>query len=251
MASPDNELDDLLDSALDDFGKLELNRRPAKTVAEENLSTTCSVQGLGAGLPNPPTRKKGKQKIGSSSSFSVPKSTPEDAHVAETLEKLAQQTRQTLQGLQSSATDEGAAGENMVEDLFKHFEELGGSNDMQSMVDTMMHQLLSKEILHEPMKEIGERYPKWLEAKRDSISTKDFKRYSDQYELIKQLCKVYDTEPDNFEKIVELMQKMQECGQPPSDIVQELAPGLDLGGEGGQALNELLADNPASNCSIM
>ena len=86
---------------------------------------------------------------------------------------------------------------------------LGNLQDMQSMVATMMHQLLSKEILHEPMKEIGERYPKWLEAKKATISNEDYERYSNQYELIKQLCQVYETQPDNFEKIVELMQKMQ------------------------------------------
>ncbi|KAH9327586.1 hypothetical protein KI387_007764, partial [Taxus chinensis] len=107
--------------------------------------------------------------------------------------------------------------------------------DMQSMVATMMHQLLSKEILHEPMKEIGERYPKWLEAKKATLSNEDHERYSHQYELIKQLCQVYETQADNFEKIVELMQKMQDCGQPPSEIVQELAPGLDLGSEGTQS----------------
>ncbi|GLJ04799.1 hypothetical protein SUGI_0003700 [Cryptomeria japonica] len=243
MADSHGDLDDLLDSALDDFGKLELGPSPNAVIAENS----CSVQGLGTGLPNlPPSKKKGKQKIGSSSA-SKPTST--DAH-AETLEKLAQQTRDTLHDLQHSAQDE-AAGEKMVEDLFKQFEDLGGSQDMQSMVATMMHQLLSKEILHEPMKEIGERYPKWLEAKKATISTEDYKRYSDQYELIKQLCQVYETQPDNFEKIVELMQKMQECGQPPSDIVQELAPGLDIGNEGAQALSEILADNSGSNCSIM
>uniref|UniRef100_A0A0D6R2W2 Pex19 protein n=1 Tax=Araucaria cunninghamii TaxID=56994 RepID=A0A0D6R2W2_ARACU len=249
MAS-NTDLDDLLDSALDDFGKLELGA-PPKAAKDENLSGSSSsvVQGLGTGLPNPPSRKKGKQKVGSSSS--LPKPTSTDGHVSETLEKLAQQTRETLQGLQSTAAPDDAGGEKMVEDLLKQFEELGGSKDMQSMVDTMMHQLLSKEILHEPMKEIGERYPKWLEAKKATISNEDHARYSHQYELIKQLCEVYEMEPDNFEKIVELMQKMQDCGQPPSDIVQELAPGLELGSEGAQALNELLADNSASNCSIM
>lgn len=96
------------------------------------------------------------------------------------------------------------------------------------MVETMMQQLLSKEILHEPMKEIGERYPKWLEDNKPSLSNEEYARYFHQYELIKDLNQVYDSEPDNFNKIVELMQKMQECGQPPNDIVQELAPDFDL-----------------------
>lgn len=91
-----------------------------------------------------------------------------------------------------------------------------------------MQQLLSKEILHEPMKEIGERYPKWLEDHKASLSKEDYDRYLHQYELIKQLNEVYENDPSNFTKIVDLMQKMQECGQPPNDIVQELAPDFDL-----------------------
>ena len=99
---------------------------------------------------------------------------------------------------------------------------------MESIVETMMQQLLSKEILHDPMKEIGERYPRWLEDHKASLSTEDYMRYSHQYELIKDLNEVYENDSTNFNKIVELMQKMQECGQPPSDIVQELAPDFDL-----------------------
>lgn len=91
-----------------------------------------------------------------------------------------------------------------------------------------MQQLLSKDILHEPMKEIGEKYPKWLEDHKPSLTEEDYKRYSHQYELIRELNGVYDSNPGNFTKIVDLMQKMQECGQPPNDIVQELAPDFNM-----------------------
>lgn len=99
---------------------------------------------------------------------------------------------------------------------------------MESIVETMMQQLLSKEILYEPMKEIGERYPTWLEENKAKLTSEEYTRYSNQYSLIKDLNQVYEAEPDNFNKIVELMQKMQECGQPPNDIVQELAPDFDI-----------------------
>jgi peroxin-19 len=99
---------------------------------------------------------------------------------------------------------------------------------MESIVETMMQQLLSKEILAEPMKEIGERYPKWLEEHKASLSKEEYERYSNQYGLIRNLNEVYEKDSGNFTKIVELMQKMQDCGQPPNDIVQELAPDFDL-----------------------
>lgn len=99
-------------------------------------------------------------------------------------------------------------------------------------MDTMMQQLLSKEVLYEPMKEIGDRYPEWLESHKSELSSEDTARYTRQYDFIKQLCHAYETTPDDFKKILDLMQNMQECGQPPPDIVRELAPGLDLGGDG-------------------
>ncbi|MBA0689614.1 hypothetical protein Goari_007335 [Gossypium aridum] len=99
---------------------------------------------------------------------------------------------------------------------------------MESIVESMMQQLLSKEILHEPLKEIGERYPKWLEEHKSSLSKEEYERYSNQYELMKELNGVYENDPNNFTRIFDLMQKMQECGQPPNDIVQELAPEFDL-----------------------
>lgn len=95
-------------------------------------------------------------------------------------------------------------------------------------MDSMMKQLLSKDVLEEPMREIGERYPAWLEANRSTLNPEDLARYTKQLKYIRQLCAVYDSDPDNFEAIVGLMQHMQECGQPPAEIVNELAPGLDL-----------------------
>ncbi|KAI3756533.1 hypothetical protein L1987_56354 [Smallanthus sonchifolius] len=136
----------------------------------------------------------------------------------------------------------------MMEDLVKQFEELAKSQDMESIVETMMQQLLSKEVLHEPMKEIGERYPKWLEDNKSKLSQEEYNRYFHQHELIRDLNVVYDTEPGNFNKIIELMQKMQECGQPPNDIVKELAPDFDI-----SALGQLSPEmyDSQHNCCIV
>lgn len=96
------------------------------------------------------------------------------------------------------------------------------------MVETMMQQLLSKEILYEPMKEIGEKYPKWLKDNEATLSKEEYDRCFHQCELIQELNGVYENDSGNYNKIFEIMQKMQECGQPPNAIVQELAPDFDL-----------------------
>ncbi|KAI5654903.1 hypothetical protein M9H77_32090 [Catharanthus roseus] len=245
MAEHSDDLDQLLDSALDDFKTLNLNASSQSSGdnggnKQENSPIPGGVQGLGMGLPDLRSKKKGKQKIA------------KESHASEALHKLREQTREAVKGLES-VTGPKLGGENlgndaMMEDLVKQFEELAGSQDMESVVETMMQQLLSKEILHEPMREIGERYPKWLEDNKGKLSSEEYNRFSHQYQLIKDLNQVYETEPGNFNKIVELMQKMQECGQPPSDIVQELAPDFDLSNL-GQLSPEMLEGQ--QNCSIM
>jgi peroxin-19 len=243
MADNSDDLDQLLDSALDDFHNLNLTQPPSRAGGDgakqkqEYDSLPSGVQGLGMGLPDLKSKKKGKQKV------------PKDSHVTEALDKLREQTRETVKGLESMATPGGDDPNNaMMEDWVKQFEELAGSQDMESIVETMMQQLLSKEILHEPMREIGERYPKWLEEHKASLSKEEYDRYYHQYELIKELTVVYETDSENFNKIMDLMQKMQECGQPPSDIVQELAPDFDLSTL-GQLSPEML--DPQGKCSIM
>nr|KJB51864.1 hypothetical protein B456_008G235200 [Gossypium raimondii] len=225
MADHSDDLDQLLDSALDDFQNLNLTSLPQREGGgdgeekkQESGSLPSGVVGLGMGLPDLKSKKKGKQKVSS------------ESHVTEALDKMREQTRETIKGLESMSKPGGDdfGEDGLIDDWVKQFEELSGSQDMESIVESMMQQLLSKEILHEPMKEIGERYPKWLEEHKSSLSKEEYERYSNQYELMKELNGVYEKDPNNFTRIFDLMQKMQECGQPPNDIVQELAPEFDL-----------------------
>lgn len=99
-------------------------------------------------------------------------------------------------------------------------------------MDTMLQQLLSKDVLHEPMVEIRNRYPAWLSANASRLSSEDLDRYSRQYEIIQRLCRLYETNPEDFSSILAVMKEMQECGQPPGEIIQDLAPGLEIGDDG-------------------
>ncbi|XLS81629.1 hypothetical protein HN51_047460 [Arachis hypogaea] len=72
---------------------------------------------MGGGLPDLKNKKKGKQKA------------PKDAHISKALDKLREQTREAVKGLEfmapSSADDFGK--DAMMEDWVKHFEDLAGS----------------------------------------------------------------------------------------------------------------------------
>uniref|UniRef100_A0A2P2JYJ5 Peroxisome biogenesis protein 19-2 n=1 Tax=Rhizophora mucronata TaxID=61149 RepID=A0A2P2JYJ5_RHIMU len=247
MSDQHDDLEELLDSALDDFQSLNLAPPSQKDGGvdgnkskqqDSSPSLPPGVQGLGMGLPDLKSKKKGKQKVS------------KESHVAKALDELREQTREAVKGLESvtASKPDDLGKDAMMEDWVKQFEELAGSQDMESIVETMMQQLLSKEILHEPMKEIGERYPKWLDEHKASLTKQEYERYSHQYKLIKDLNEVYENDPNNFTKIVDLMQKMQECGQPPSDIVTELAPDIDLSNL-GEISPEMLQSQ--TNCCIM
>ncbi|PSC68797.1 Metal transporter Nramp3 [Micractinium conductrix] len=108
----------------------------------------------------------------------------------------------------------------------------GPPPEMSSLVDSIMHQLLSKEVLYQPMKDIGDKYPGWLVANKDALSGEDYGRYEKQYGYIQRICALYEANPSDFAQLIELLQAMQQCGQPPQEIVDELAPGMQFGSDG-------------------
>ncbi|KFM25142.1 Metal transporter Nramp3 [Auxenochlorella protothecoides] len=117
-------------------------------------------------------------------------------------------------------------------------EDAADGPEMGSFVDSIMNQLLSKDVLYEPLVEIGAKYPDWLAAHRDELPAEELERYGRQYEHIQRLLKQYETDPEDFGALLDLLQQarkklMQACGQPPKEIVDELAPGGEgLGAEG-------------------
>ncbi|EQC29562.1 hypothetical protein SDRG_12571 [Saprolegnia diclina VS20] len=152
-----------------------------------------------------------------------------DVGVAKTLQSMAK-AAEDMEGLDTNKTEE--MGEAMMQEMMRQFEQMGEKNDFTGLVDGMMHQLLSKDIMYDPMKQICAKYPEWLAEKESMLSKEDYARYGKQYQYFQQILAVYDTEPDNYTRLSDLMQEMQECGQPPSEIVKELAPGLQFDDDG-------------------
>jgi peroxin-19 len=48
--------------------------------------------------------------------------------------------------------------------------------DMDAMMDGMMEQLMSKDLMYEPMKEVASRFPRWLQEKKDSLSKEEYEQ---------------------------------------------------------------------------
>ena len=158
-----------------------------------------------------------------------PGNAPMDASVANTLKMLAE-TGKDLEGTDSAAAE--AMGEDMMNSIMGEFEKLGEKEDFQDIMDGMMRQLLSKDVMYDPMKQITAKFPEWLAEHEDSLPEEDYERYGRMYQYFQKIVSVYESEPNNHQRLMELMQDMQECGQPPAEIVKELAPGLEFGPDG-------------------
>lgn len=81
---------------------------------DSSPSLPSGIQGLGMGLPDLKSKKKGKQKVASNGS-----------HAAEALDKLREQTREAVKGLESATAPK--PDDLNMEDWVKQFEELAGS----------------------------------------------------------------------------------------------------------------------------
>jgi peroxin-19 len=131
----------------------------------------------------------------------------------------------------------------------------GGEEDFNKMLMGMMSQLTNKEILYEPMKELHDKFPAWMEENRSSTGKEDLARYEEQHAMVKQIVERFerkgysDDNDDDREYIVERMQKvgntnlivkralltvtrqMQAAGSPPPDLVGDMSAAQEALGE--------------------
>lgn len=193
---------------------------------------------LGKGAGKKATKGSGKAsgKGQAASSSSSPARSPVEsssssppASMSATLEALAA----SAPAPPARAPAAGGVPEDLSEDLFAALNAQGGAEGgMAALVEQLMKQILAKDVLYAPMKEIAEKYPAWLESHRDSLSTEELEKYQLQQRYIHDILRQYDSNPDDITTLMQLLQQMQSCGQPPQDIIDELAPGLSFGPDG-------------------
>ena len=69
-----------------------------------------------------------------------------------------------------------AMGEEMMESMMKELSAFGASGDADDVVDGMMRQLLSKELMYEPMKQVCDRFPAWLAESKAHLSEDEYQK---------------------------------------------------------------------------
>ncbi|KAI5776190.1 Pex19 protein [Geopyxis carbonaria] len=148
--------------------------------------------------------------------------------------------KQAMDRMQSSEEQVGAAVADSKEDSFlsemlKQMQNPsadGGEEDFSTMLVGMMEQLTSKEILYEPMKELGEKYPEWIAKNHSKETPEDIERYRGQYTIVKEIVDKFeetgyrDEDEKHREYIIERMQRMQSAGAPPKELMGDMPMGL-------------------------
>ncbi|KAJ7767468.1 Pex19 protein family-domain-containing protein, partial [Mycena maculata] len=162
------------------------------------------------------------------------------------IQKAMGKLREGEETLQDSSTDPGAES---LEALLAQLKELGAGADgagdlpgdeaeLAGFLENMMGELMSKEVLYEPLTELADKFPPYLASPPAPLSAQDRTRYEAQLERVRAILAVFDAptfddaDPKMRESVVALMAEMQSFGSPPTELMGPLPPGLNaLGGD--------------------
>ncbi|KAI5481644.1 peroxisomal biogenesis factor 19 [Pseudohyphozyma bogoriensis] len=123
-----------------------------------------------------------------------------------------------------------------------------GEEGLQGMLDEMMGQLLTREMLYDPLKELGDKYPEYLEKNASTLSEADLTRFKKQQQIVNAIVakfeepgadKTENLTPAEEEKakvrsqqVADLVKEMNDCGAPPAEIMGSMPEGMELGPDG-------------------
>jgi peroxin-19 len=162
-----------------------------------------------------------------------------DASFQETIRQTMERMQNSGERATTAATADAENPEDFMAELLKQMQAGGGAEgeaneaEFSKMLMGMMEQLTNKEILYEPMKELNERFPAWMDKNRGATPQKDLDRYEEQQKLVKEIVakfeeKTYaDSNAADREYIVERMQKVRLPGLLFLPYLVKLTPSLD------------------------
>lgn len=137
--------------------------------------------------------------------------------VTETIEKLRQSDSQ-IKSEPEQLPD--------LESMLNEFKGLMGDQNMDQLFEGMFSDLVSRDLLYGPMKDLAVKYPEYFIKNKETLTLVDLNRYKKQYEIVVKIVNVYESkEGDPTEEeskmIADLLQEMQEHGNPPEELVPE------------------------------
>ncbi len=211
--SDDDELDSILDSALDKFDVKTPSEtvenascKPAAGEPSEDLNDASAAEALLAfekalkPLDPDPTRTGDQEE--------------EDMKlIAEFIKSMEPLIGGAGQGEPAAGT---AGGERSTS--------ANAPADIENAIKSLIDNVLSKEILQEPMQQIRESLGNWLLKQGDNLAPSDRKRHENQHALVVDICSEYekDEEDADSSRVIDLLAKLKETGALPSEVMSEL-----------------------------
>jgi peroxin-19 len=145
--------------------------------------------------------------------------TPPPSGGEESFQDTIKKTMEKIQasGEQATAAAKEEDTDDILAELLKQMQASGldgeaGEEDFSKMLLGMMEQLTNKDILYEPMKELHDKFPAWMDKNRASTSQEDLKRYEEQQRVVAEIVSRFeeptytDASASDREYIVERMQ---------------------------------------------
>lgn len=139
--------------------------------------------------------------------------------INETMNRLHEQGNPTNQ------TDSDAFLSKMLSEL-----QNTAGGDVDSLLSGLMEELESKDILYEPLRELHEKYPAFLDKHSDDPQ---IERYRAQSKIVSDIVAKFESKDYNDddlkcrEYIAERMEAMQKSGNPPDELIGALSEGSD------------------------
>ncbi|TVY64235.1 Peroxisomal biogenesis factor [Lachnellula suecica] len=191
----------------------------------------AAALGEAAGLNAAPSAAATSKDTGSSSATDKEK---EEKSFQETIKETMERMKASDTQSTAAAATASDAPDDLMAEMMKAMQASGldggegSEEDFSKMILGMMEQLTNKEILYEPMKELDDKFPAWMEKNEGKVKEEDMKRYREQKVFVREIVERFERKgytDDNAadrEYIVERMQKMQAAGSPPLDLVGDM-----------------------------
>jgi peroxin-19 len=84
----------------------------------------------------------------------------------------------------------------------------GDGEEDGAMMEAFLKDVLSKDVLYEPFRDMRNMYPSWLAANRDKLPADEYARFEKQSALLVQICTAYETNA-SFDTIAVLMEQVK------------------------------------------
>lgn len=198
-------------------------------MSQMNAATLDPTPAAKTSYPNNPSKKAASKTAKSDST--QPKNF--QASIEANLQRM--KASESKANEDSNAPLDEAESDAFMAEMMRQFQASSGGEpdgDFSKVLEGMMSQLMSKEILYEPLLELHQKYPAWIASNQADPKIKE---YTEQSRIVSQIIDKFEDagyrDEDQAKKaeVMDLMSRMQEIGNPPP-IVSD-----DMGMFSGQA----------------